>query len=403
MGLTASIINNKPEEIATLMTITEGKRIVSPAQFRSRYVETVGFTKGFGGKKVKVKGLKNTEHLKGVVQPRVDYVETGDIKAKAMPVKDVKNVDVQMSPRQYRLYQLALNKLGPIKSRIARGDENVTVREAENLFSQVSQARQLANSIHTGRKDVTPSQAARRTPKAKKILDDTAAHLMERPDNKVVLYSNLIRGGVDVLSAGLKDRGIDHAVFVGKGTEIGGTKITAVSRQSGVQDYKKGKKRVIVLSGAGAEGLSLGNSTAFFAMDGHFNPQRVLQAEARARRLGGQKHRPVEERKVEVRRYRSVAPASERPGFFGKLIGRTTPKTTDEWMYGVAGRKFRSQKQFHTALKEPPKYVRKYKDAKGRTRYVYRKEPKQRSLFSRLFGSSEGNPAPGPKAKPVGQ
>ena len=160
-----------------------------------------------------------------------------------MPRKDLKNVDVEMSPDQFKLYQLSLNKLGPLKERITRRDPNITVKDARNLFGQITQARQLANSIHTGRKNVTPKQSAALSPKVKRVLDDTVQHLQEKPDHKVVLYSNLVRGGVDVLSAGLRSRGIDHAVFVGKGTEIGGNKITGVVRQKGVQDYKKGKKK----------------------------------------------------------------------------------------------------------------------------------------------------------------
>ena len=237
----------------------------------------------------------------------------------------------------------------------------------------------MPNSLHMGRKDVDLKASANRTPKVKRVLDDTEKHLQEKPDHKVVLYSNLGRGGVDVLSAGLRARGIDHAVFVGKGTEIGGDKITSVVRQKGVQDYKDGKKKVIILSGAGAEGLNLKNSTAFFSLDGHFNPQRILQAEARARRLGGQEHRPVDQRAVDVRR----------PGFFGKLVGRKADQTTDEWMYNVAGGKFRTTNKFYTHFKEPPKHLYKYRGKDGKIKYVYPKRQKPKGFFKRLFGSKD--------------
>ena len=77
-------------------------------------------------------------------------------------------------------------------------------------------------------------------------------------------------------------------------------------------------KRVIVISGAGAEGLDLKNATAFYALDGHFNPERILQAEVGARRLGGQSARPVEQRKVDVRRYQSTVPKSQKLWYFWK-------------------------------------------------------------------------------------
>ena len=319
-----------------------------------------------------------------------------------MPKKDLKNVDVPMSEDQYQLYQLSLDKLGPLKERIIRRDPNISVKDARNLFGQLTQARQLANAVHTGRKDIDLATSAEKSPKVKKVLDDTVAHLSEKPDAKVVLYSNLVRGGVDVLTAGLRARGIDHAVFVGKGTDVGGNKVTAVSRQQGVQDYKDGKKKVIVLSGAGAEGLNLKNSTAFYSLDGHFNPQKILQAEARARRLGGQAHRAIENRVVDVRRYRSVVPDSAKPGFFGKLIGRKSDQTTDEWMYNVAGNKYSTQSRFYSTFKEPAKHLYKYRDSNGKVRYVYPKKKGPRGFFKKLFGrkdpsGSAQNAAPKPE------
>tara|TARA_Y100000310_G_scaffold12637_2_gene13050 strand:- start:2701 stop:4476 length:1776 start_codon:yes stop_codon:yes gene_type:complete len=403
MGLTASLINNNPSEIATLLTLSEGRRDLSPQEFKKRYTKTIGFTKGFNDSRKKLVGMKNVGELSERTGTKIDYIQTKDLKGKTMPKKNIETVEVPMSKDQYRLYQLSLDKLGPIKKYITKKDPNITVRDAKMLFGQISQARQLANSVATGRSDVSIPASARKTPKVNKLLNDAEQHLHDRPDNKVVLYSNLIRGGVDVMSAGLKERGIPHSVFVGKGTEVGGGKVTAISRQQGVEDYKKGRKRVIVLSGAGAEGLDLKNSTAFLSLDGHFNPQRVLQAEGRARRLGGQKHRPIEERVVKVRRYHSTVPLKQRPGFFGKLIGRKTPRTTDQWMDDVASRKFRQQEQFYGAYKTK-KHLYKYVDETGKTRYVYTKKPKKSpGFFSRFFSRKKAPEiGPNPPTQPTG-
>lgn len=412
IGLTASLINNHPSEIASLLTISEANRGMSPGQFKRAFTQTIGHTKSFSGKARKIVGLKNPRGYVETVQPRVHYVTTEDLKGKTMPKKEVKNVKVPMSDEQYRLYQYSLNRLGPLKKYITSRDENVTIKDANQLFVQIAQARRLSNSIHTGRKDVTPEQAAQKTPKTRQLLADTAQHLKERPDNKVVLYSNLVRGGIDVLSAGLKSMGIDHALFIGKGTEVGGTKVTSDIRQTGVKDFKEGKKRVIVISGAGAEGLDLKNATAFYALDGHFNPEKILQAEARARRLGGQAHREPEQRKVDVRRYQSVVPESKRPSLLGRAMGKRTPQTTDEWMYSVAGQKRKTSKQFYGAMRKPHKYIKKYRTASGEMRYVYPKEkggilsaPKP-GLFRRFFAGSKKSGQPTqPKAvtgnKPV--
>lgn len=400
MGLTASLVNNNPGEVATLLTISTGERRLSPAQFRKRFTKTVGFEKGFSGKPKKVKAIQRKPELITLVDPRVHYVPTDALKGKSMPKKDTKFVDVPMSDRQWKLYQLAMDKLGPIREYIMRKDPKVIVKDIkpELVFAQTAHARQISNAVHMGQK-MSLSESAKNTPKVHKMLDDTVEHLKTNPDGKVVLYSNLIRGGVDVLTQGLKDRGFDPAVFVGKGTEIGGNKITSKVRDMGIEDYKAGKKRVLVLSGAGAEGLNLPNTTAFYSLDGHFNPERILQAEARGRRLGGQSNRPPEKRVLDVRRYRNIAPKSTKPGLIGKAFGKTQPRTTDQWMYDVARRKHTQNKDFYDTIRKPTKYISKRRHpVTGKWVYEYpkqqgvprapqppRQEKKKRGLLSRLF------------------
>lgn len=391
IGITGSLINNRPDEVAKLLNLSEGGPPISPRDFMSRYTRTIGSAEGFGGGKKRIIGINRPEEFAMQTVPKIDYFETGDIPGAAMPKKDVKNVYVPMSKEQYHLYQLALSKLGPVQEYITRRDPNITLKDADRLFTQLTQARQISNSVAMGRRDVSIEQSAERTPKVHKVLQDTAQHLQDRPDNSVVLYSNLIRGGVDVLSAGLKKAGIPHALFIGAGTEVGDGKVTNVSRSQGVEDFKNGKVKVIVLSGAGAEGLDLKNATAFYALDGHFNPERIMQAEARARRLGGQAHRPPEQRVVDVRRYQSVVPATEQPGLLGKLVGRKAPQTTDEWAYGVAGRKFQTARQFYDVLHKPHKYVRKEyytrRDGSRAVRYLYANQVSQpKGLFAKLLG-----------------
>ena len=390
MGLTASPINNHPDELAALLSLSENNPNLTKADFRRKFVRQVGETTGFTGTQRPLYGIRDPAQFVKSVYPKMDVVGTEDIPGNDMPRKDTKNVYVPMSPEQWRLYQLSLKRLGPVAEYITRRDKNVSVKDAEMVFTQIAQARQIANSLHRGRADVTPEASALRTPKVNKLLSDAEAHLNERPDNQAVLYTNLINGGVDVLSAGLKARGIPHALFIGKGTEVGDSRVTEAVRQQGVADYKAGKKRVIVVSGAGAEGLDLKDSTAFFALDGHFNPQRVLQAEARARRLGGLAARPPQERVVDVRRYQSVAPGGNQPGLLARLVGRKPDRTTDEWTYQVAAAKAGMGKQFSTALRSAPSYIRKEpvvrQDGSPGVRYVYN-TPAQPTFFQRVLGA----------------
>ena len=385
IGLTGSLVNNDPKEVATMLTIAEGKREISPGQFRKYFTRTVGYSPGFRKGKKRVRRIQHKKELVKLVNPKVDYVQSGDLPGKAMPKKSTEFVDVPMSDDQYKLYQKSLRELGPVADYIVSRDPDVLIKDPATVFAQIAKARQVSNSMATAR-NMKLDRAAEETPKTRRLLDDTVKHLKETPDGKVVLYSNLVTGGVDVLEAGLKSRGIDPAVFVGKGREIGKKKITSKVRDQGVSDFQEGKKKVIILSGAGAEGLNLPNATAFYSLDGHFNPERILQAEARARRLGGQSHRAPEKRVVDVNRYRSVVPDSKRPGTIGKMMGKKPKRTVDEWVYDTAGQKLQTNKDFYSTIKEPHKYIRKYRDPKtGKIRYEYRKK-NSTGWFGKVFG-----------------
>jgi superfamily II DNA or RNA helicase len=377
IGLTASLVNNKPEEIASLLTIAEGERLVSPDQFRRAFVRTVGYENSMGGGKKPVNSLVNRTEFVKLTDPRIDYADSSELKGKTMPRKATSFIDVPMSKEQFGLYQYAMRDLGAMKSMFYRRNPSVTLKEAEHVFSQTAQARAISNSLGSGR-TMSLEESAKRTPKVKKLLDDVEKHLKKTPDGRVVVYSNLINGGVDVLSAGLTARGLDHGLFIGKGTKMGGRVVTGASRDQDVKNFNANKSKVLVLSSAGAEGLDLPDATGFFSLDGHFNPERILQAEARVRRLGGQSSREPDKRVVEVKRYRSTLPKSRRA--VRKMGGHRGQITTDQWAYNTARRKFTQNKEVYDTMSEPTKYVRKWKDNNGKWRYEY---PKQ-SAFKRL-------------------
>ncbi len=368
MGLTGSVVNNDPSDVAPLLQVAARGKFMSKSQFKQRYKARIGKTQGFWGGKKFLATMKNLDDMSGRVSPHVDYISSDDL-GKDMPRKAVERVDVRMSPEQEKLYDYAMKKLNPITRYKIRKNLPVTQKEAAHIFTTIRQARQAANSMATMDKRITLKDSSEQTPKVKRLLDDTSDHLQKIPDAQVVLYSNLIKGGIDVLSAGLKARGIDHAVFVGKGRDIGGSKVTAQSRNTGVSQFKAGKKKVIIVSPAGAEGLDLKNATMFQSLDGHFNPERTLQAEARARRIKGLAHRKPKNRVVKVKRYFSV---KEEPSWAGKLFGKKRDATTDEWVHNVAKRKHTLNEQFRTAIKKPKKYKRRWRDFKtNEWRYEY--------------------------------
>ncbi len=358
MGLTASIVQNDPADVVPLLQLARGDTSMTKEKFRRRYVRTVKTReRGIFGGAVKKKVIVNQAMLRRDLGPNIHYVE--DLDAGEKPPKHVETVPVEMSGPQKKLYELSMEGIDPvIRAKIAAG-EPVKQQEALKIFTRILRARQVSNSLHNMVPGLTLGQAAEQTPKIKKILDDASQHISTTPDAQVIIYTNLVKGGVDIISAGLTARGVKHGVFAGRGVPG----MTEEARQQAVRDYQDGKSKVIIITGAGAEGLSLGNTTMVQLADGHYNPERISQAEARGVRAGGQAHRPVEKRGVTVKRYVSALPK----GFWRTITFREAPKSVDQWVYATAQRKAEANRGLRDAIQ-----ARSQHETKKRESVLYR-------------------------------
>jgi superfamily II DNA/RNA helicase len=172
-------------------------------------------------------------------------------------------------------------------------------------------------------------------------MEDTTEHLQQTPDGKVIIYSNMVEGGVRTISKALNSMGIAHGIFAGKGR-------FERDRDKDVADYKAGKHKVLVISSAGKEGIDLPDTTMVAIADPHFNPEVVEQAKARGIRIGGQKHRLEQDREVRVKRYISTLP----PSVLNKLRLTKKRKSVEEWVSAVSERKAKSNKELKQLLKQ---------------------------------------------------
>jgi len=356
MGLTASITQNKPDEIVPLLELTTGGKsdIPSKKSFRKHHISTTQKPgKGIFGGKTYEENLIQRVLLKSTVGANIHYVE--DLDASEKPQKIVESIQVPMSGEQIDLYRMSMKGVDPVIVKKIKAGEPVSQKQAMELFTRLLRARQVSNSLNSIDPSMAPEEAARRTPKIKRILDDAVDHIGNTSDGQVILYTNLVHGGVDVLAAGLKDRGIPFGVFAGKGVKG----MTEEVRQAAVEDYLAGRNRAIIITGAGAEGLSLGNTTMVQLVDGHYNPERIAQAEARGIRAGGLSQRPIEERKVQVKRYVSSLPKS----FWQTITFQPPEKGVEEWVYLTAERKNRLNRQLRDVLAERTAHEKKQRDS----------------------------------------
>jgi superfamily II DNA or RNA helicase len=358
MGLTASIAQNDSSDAVPLVQLaSKGEApIKTKKQFNRQHTENVKTPqKGVFGGAVKERKLKNKEQLYNRIGGNIHYIE--DLNATEKPPKEVQDVSVPMSQDQLKAYKMAMSGVDPaIQKKISLGTM-LSKKETMHAFTSLMRARQISNSMHLANPNMSTRQAAESTPKIKKVMDDVQKHLNETPDGKVIIYTNLVKGGVDVISAGLKGRGVEFGVFAGKSMKG----MTEKSRQQAVEDYQAGKKRVIIITGAGAEGLSLGNTTMVAMADGHYNPERMNQAAARGIRAGGQSHRPVEERKVVVNRYVSAVPRS----FWQKItLQDQKEKSVGQWVYATADRKSKNTRELRDVLQRRHDHEKKKRNSR---------------------------------------
>lgn len=349
ISLTGSVVNNSIADIHPLLdVVADPKDMIelgrNKKEFSKQYFKRSNSSKykSVREERKPVVGFNDKKKLKSIFDKYVDYADVDEVRGMAkIPHKDISVKKVPISKQQAKIYKQLVDKNPELyKLIVQKRLETLKDDEIANAFSILAESRKLMNSVGSVVPGISLKESANITPKTKKLLDDMENHLKETPDGQAILLSNLIHGGVDVLEAGLKERGIEYGKFIGKGNEG----ITEESRQQDVRDYKDRKKRVMLISGAGAEGLSLNDTTWEGVLDPHYNPERMNQMEARGIRAHGLMHRPEDERRVDVNRYISTMP--KKLGIF-----KSDYRTPDELIYEISQNKDKQNQVLFKFLK----------------------------------------------------
>ena len=351
--LTGSVVNNEPADIVPLMDITFGKNkyITSKDVFNNNYVSKADRISQ-GWFKPDLRGGKHIMHEKDLsswLDHRIDYVPHSDVE-EYMPNKHETIVKVPMSERQTQLYEYTLEALHPVTK--AKIQQNIAMDQKEigHLFKQLIKARQVSTDPTFMDPDSFEGKLkAEISPKIKKVVEDLTAHLDENKKNKVVIYGNLVQHQLASMGQALDEAGIPHSDFMG----VGVNGMSAADRQNSLDDFKKGKNRVLLLSAAGGEGLDLPDATMLQMLEGHYNPEKIQQAEARVRRMSNDKIK--NNKSVEIRKYLSVPNPNAR-GFFSRLWnaitfgGNKAETGIDEWIYDIAQNKNSLNNEFRSVI-----------------------------------------------------
>lgn len=348
IGLTGSPISNTMADIHPLVDVASGKQHSlgkNKDAFEKMFMRKSKDPKykGVHEKRVPVVGLKNEDVLKKDLNKYVDYMDIEDIRDIArIPKQEINLRKITISKEQAKLYKQLLNDNPRIKDMIkTKRLETLKDDELSQAFSKMVEARKLMNdyaSVVPGRNTM---DSIEKSPKLKAVLDDTENYLKMNPKGRALLFSHLIHGGIDSLEAGLKAKHIPYGKFIGKGNKD----VTEETRQTDVNDYNAGKKRVMLISSAGGEGLSLNDTNFEGVLDPHYNPEKMKQMEARGIRSGGLSSLPKEKRVVKTNRYMSTMPKN----FW---IFPSSIRTPDEFIYEVAKNKNRQNKILYDFMKK---------------------------------------------------
>lgn len=345
IALTGSIVNNEPSDVAPLLHIAFGDQdaaIADKKMFDKLFVRRYVKTKGLLNPVTEVNSsLVNKENLAKHLADKIHYVPHEYVE-KDLPEKEEEVVKVTMTPEQKRLYLWSLDALDPITRLKIKNNIPVSQREMSGIFAKMMQGRKIMTDPAIVDEELAQKNPYEYSPKVKKIVDDLSQHLEESNDNKAVIYGNLIHNQLDAVQKALDYKKIPYTTYYGVGNEGNSNK----GRSKNLQDYMEGKKRAILISGAGGEGLDLKGSTMLQMVEGHYNPEKIQQAEARVRRMGDKRDKPIK-----IKRYVSTLP----PSLLEKslsIFGKKPNTSIDEYIYNVADRKDRLNAEFRDVLEK---------------------------------------------------
>jgi len=342
MFLTGTPVRNDPSEfVPMLKVLAQGRNPPgSHKSFRDKFVENVEVRPTWwqktwhGVKPGMVERLRNQQELKRLVKGRVDYHPLeGDF-----PRVEEEDIEVEMTPEQTAMYEAFLNEDVGLAYKVKK---NLPPSKAESaqLNAFLSAVRQLSNNPMPFDETMKGSAVAH-SPKLRRMLGDLYKGLESDPNFKAVVYSNYLQSGILPLAEALEKKGVPHHVFTG------GLKDS--ERREIVEDYNSGNVKILLVSGAGSEGLDLKGTKLMQLMEPHWNQSRLDQMTGRAVRHGSHAHLPEEERVVKVRRYFSNPKRGlmQRWGMVEKDTG------ADQYMSNLSETKQQLITQFLEVLKE---------------------------------------------------
>jgi len=328
--LTASPFYNRPSDIAPLVNLAAGEKVLpaDPTEFKSRYIRERKVQPGFIAR---VRGVKpgvveevdpfRAPELRTVFRKWVDYHPSS---TEGFPSVQRKTVEVPMTQSQLRAYDAMMGTAPYWVAAKVKAGLPPDKKEAQQLNAFVNAVRQISNTTRAFAPNKAPEE-----PKIDAAYKRLQSTLTSTPTARAVVYSNYLKSGIEPYKERLDRAGIPYGEFTGE--------MKRREREQLVRDYNDGKKKVLLLSSAGGEGLDLKGTRLIQILEPHWNAEKLKQVEGRGIRFGSHAHLPEEQRNVVVENYLATRP--ERKGMARVLMGRSTGGSVDQYLTGMSDRK----------------------------------------------------------------
>jgi len=344
--LTGTPIPNKPEDLASVINIAAGRTVLPTGEeFRKRYIRERVVKPGLFDR---LKGvspgvsyeINNANDLGRRVRGLVDFHPSS---ATEFPQVQHVHHDVEMDHRQKQVYDHVMRNVP--KGFFRKMERNLppSKSEAQNLNAFLTGARIASNTPAPYQDKMSPIEGFHRSAKLQRIVSHVHNDIHTNPRHKAVIYSSFIDGGITPLSHAMTHLKIPHHVFTGG--------LSDKKRKQMVADYNEGRVPLLMISGAGAEGLDLKGTRAIHIVEPHWNDARIHQVIGRGVRFRSHSHLPEAERHVRVHTYHSVAPRSFMQRLkHGLFNADARSASTDRYLHQLAADKKKLNDQFNAVL-----------------------------------------------------
>lgn len=340
--LSGTPIRNEPSEILPILhgLAPDRNPPSSTKAFNERYIEEHKVKPNFWGQLRGVKPgierrLRNQGELSSLFRDRVDYhASSGEF-----PTTSHVQHTIPMSDRQTTIYR-ALTEKNPILAYKIKKNLPPSKQESKQLNAFLSGVRQLSNDPGVLDTELAKLPPSTRSPKIRAVVGRIAGEYAKKRDYRAVVYSNYLKAGIKPVAEELQSAGMTVGVYTGE--------LSDKKKKKLVDDYNAGIINVLLISGAGAEGLDLKGTNAVHVMEPHFNQARIKQVIGRAVRHRSHAHLPPNERHVSVEYYATTP--ENKPRLFGMLPPKNETGA-DKYLQDLSAKKERLNEELLNILK----------------------------------------------------